>query len=299
MAGALSVKSCQALLFLAISIAIAATAPSARTATPQGTNVAQLVSAIEAHALSLENTAGMRGGFDSFTSEYKVQPGGVRYSDYVIARLVYEATRDAGFWGLHWSITNKPPNSDEIWKQWRASAPPSFVKQTATAECDELSALYAFLAERSGVKGIGLFWPYPNHTVAVWVLHPAPNSFVRVVVPTSQIFLTEADDFGTKSFNPWTQKTIYEYTRRDAPDSMELPKPLFDFFVTQLGKYGGATDATLQKIRYMRDAVFRGEWTPEQAARAALEIRASAPASLPSDSAAFLYFAQDMRSAPR
>ena len=280
-------------------MAVAVTAMSARTATPPAANVAQLASAIDTRAHALEGSAGMQLGFDSFRVEYKIQPGGVRYSDYAIARLVYEATRDAGFWGLHLSITNKPPNSDEIWKQWRASAPPSFVKQTATAECDELSALYAFLVERSGVTGVGLFWPYPNHTVAVWVLHPAPNSLVRVVVPTSQIFLNEADDFGTKSFNPWTQKTIYEYTRRDAADSVELPKPLFDFFVTQLEKYGGATDATLQKIRYMRDAVFRGEWTPEQAAQAALEIRVSVPASLPSDSAAFLYFAQDMRSAPR
>jgi hypothetical protein len=260
------------------------------------TTFAQLVSAIDARAKALENSSGMKRGFDFFTAEYKIEPASIRYSDYVVARLVYESTRDAGFWGMHWSITNEPPNSDLIWRQWSAVKSPSFTAQTATAECDELSALYALIARRAGVRGIGLFWPYPNHTVAVWTLHPAANSYVRVVVPTSQIFLTEADDFGTKSFNPWTQKTIYEYTRRDVPDDFELPKPLFDFFVSQLEKYGGASDAVLQKIRYMRDAVFRGEWVPEDAARAALALRASLASAPPEDSAALQDFVQDMRS---
>jgi hypothetical protein len=263
----------------------------------QSASVGELISAISAQAKVVENSAGTRAGFDSLNAEYRLAPGTLRFSDYVIAHLVYEATRDAGFWGMHWAITNQPPNSDAIWTQWRVASSPSFAKQTATAECDELSALYAFLVERAGVHGVGLFWPYPNHTVAVWTLHPAPNSFVRVVVPTSQIFLTEADDFGTKSFNPWTQKTIYEYTRRDAPDSLEIPRPLFDFFVAQMKKYGGATDGTLQKIRYMRDAAFRGEWTPEEAARAALQIRAGLSSASPEDSGALQYFAQDMRSA--
>jgi hypothetical protein len=75
-------------------------------------------------------------------------------------------------------------------------------------------------------------------------------------VPTSQIFLDESDFFDTKKFDPWSQKTIYEYTRRDVPDSIELPQPLFDFFVQQMDEYGGATDATLQKLRYLREGGF-------------------------------------------
>lgn len=96
-----------------------------------------------------------------------------------------EARRDAGLWNLHWSITDQPPNSDRIWLQWRSIARPSVLKPTATAECDELSALYAFLAERTGVKTVGLLWPHPNYTVAAWVLHPAAGPVIRVVVPTS------------------------------------------------------------------------------------------------------------------
>jgi hypothetical protein len=248
-------------------------------------------------AKSLESSTGMRLGFQSFMSEYKLPPGSVKYSDYVLAHLFYEATRDAGYWNMHWTITDQPPNSDRIWSQWKSVKAPSPLAPTAIAECDELSALYAFLVERAGVKTVGLFWPAANHTVAVWVLHPSTGPIVRVVVPTSQIFLDESDDFGTQKFDPWRQKTIYEYTRRDVSDSFQLPKPLFDFFLQQVDKYGGASDATLQRLRYLRETVFLKAWRPEDAAREALRTRqASSP---PEDVAAFQNFAQDMRSEPQ
>src|ERR1700704_6677808 len=109
----------------------------------------------------------MRLGFRSFTTASRIPPERVSYSDYVVVRLLYEATRDAGFWNLHWTITDRPPNSDNIWRQRRGIRRPSSLTPTASAECDELSALYAFLAGRAGIRGVGLFWPYPNHTVAV------------------------------------------------------------------------------------------------------------------------------------
>jgi hypothetical protein len=116
-----------------------------------------------------------------------------------------------------------------------------------------------------------------------------------VVVPTSQIFLTEADSFDTNKFNPWRQKTIYEYTRRDVQDSFELPKPLVDFLLKQIDIYGGATDATLQRLRYVRDAVFVRTWTAEQAARDAESRRAALPAGSSEDALALQNFAADMR----
>jgi hypothetical protein len=166
---------------------------------------------------------------------------------------------------------------------------------TASAECDELSALYAFLVGRAGVKGVGLFWPASNHTVAVWVLHPAGGSAVRVVVPTSQIFLDVTDSFGTRKFNPWRQKSIYEYRRRDVSDLFTLPKPLFDFFIMQIDKYAGASDSTLQQLRYLREGVFLKYWTAEEAARDTLGRR-DLRSGLPEDTAAFQSFAEDMRS---
>jgi hypothetical protein len=256
-----------------------------------------LVSEVRAKAKGMENAPGMRSSFQSFLTAYKIAPGSIRYSDFVIVRLLYEATRDAGFWNMHWTITNMPPNSDRVWSQWKEVRIVSPARPTAIAECDELSALYAFLVERSGVRSVGLFWPYPNHTVAVWVLHAEKGAEIRVVVPTSQIFLDVNDSFGTKKFNPWHQKTIFEYTRHDVADSFELPEPLFDFFLQQVDKYAGASDSTLQEIRYLREGVFLKYWTAEEAARDALRRRDDLRAGPSEDLAAFQNFAQDMRSA--
>src|SRR5215470_9330086 len=157
-----------------LSTATAAYAADQATAKPASgsspNQLGQLIAAIHRKAKGLETSEGMRLGFKSFTTAYKIQPESIKYSDYVVVRLLYDATRDAGFWNLHWTITNMPPNSDQIWRQWKTTRNSSFVSPTASAECDEFSALFAFLARRAGVHGIGLLWPYPNHTVAVWVV---------------------------------------------------------------------------------------------------------------------------------
>jgi hypothetical protein len=261
----------------------------------EGTTVAQLVSAIRARAKASEGSAGTRLGFRAFTASQGLQPGSVSYSDYAVVRLLFEATRDAGFWNLHWVITNREPNSDNIWRQWKTVKAPSPVAPTASAECDELSALFAFLAAHAGMRGVGLFWPASNHTVAVWELHPPLAPVVRVVVPTTQIFLAESDMFGTRRFDPWRQKAIHEYTRRDVPDTFELPRPLFDFMLQQADKYAGATDTTLQRLRYLREGVFLGAWKPEAAAREALKARSLLGSGPREDLAAWENFVRDMR----
>lgn len=263
--------------------------------TSADTTVAHLVSEIRRQAKLLEGTSGMRSSFQSFSAAYKIKPNRISYSDFVIVRLLYEATRDAGFWNMHWTITDMPPNSDQVWRQWKAVQSVSPVTPTASAECDELSALYAFLVERAGVRTVGLFWPYSNHTVAVWVVHPANGDEIRVVVPTSQVFLTVNDSFATRKFNPWKQKTIFEYTRRDVPDSFQLPKPLFDYFVKQIGRYAGASDSTLQQLRYLREGVFLKGWTPETAAKDALQRKNGLGSGPAEDLDAFQNFASDMR----
>lgn len=261
---------------------------------PSAPTLADLLTALRAKSKALESSPSERHAYESFLAAHRLPPGSVSYSDFILVLLIFEATRDGGFWNMHWSITDQPPNSDRIWRQWKSVVRPSFTQQTATAECDELSALFALLAARAGVKNVGLFWPYPNHTVAVWTLHPAHSLPVRVVVPTSQIFLTEEDTFDTKKFDPWHQKTIYDYTRRDAPDSFEVPKPLFDFFMSQLDKYAGASTEALQQMRNLRDSVFQGTLSPEAAAREALR-RENAYSRFDADHAAFQSFAKDIR----
>lgn len=277
-----------------VSTCVALSAQSSGSASRNDTSVAALVSAVKAQSQSLSPSTGLHKDYETFLNDHKLTSGSVSFSDFVLIHLIFEATRDAGFWNMHWSITDKPPNSDEVWRQWKQIVHPSFTKQSATAECDELSALFAFLVARAGAKSVGLFWPYPNHTVAVWTVRPPHAKEIRVVIPTSQIFLTENDTFDTRGFDPWHQKTIYDYTRRDVPDSFEIPRPLFDFFVTQLEKYGGASTAALQQIRNLRDAVFQKQITPEAAAREALR-REIAYSQSKEDHSAFQAFAKDMR----
>lgn len=269
-----------------------------RATTSNGATLSELLTGIRSKAHALENSSGMRDAFRDFLAAHHLSPENVRYSDFVLVRLLFEATRDAGFWNLHWQITDQPPNSDNIWRQWTSVYSPQPARPTAIAECDELSALYAFLVERSGVKTVGLLWPAPNHTVAVWVVQPASGAPLRVVVPTTQIFLEETDFFDTHKFDPWKQRTIYEYTRRDVANSFVLPKPLAAFFLQQLDTYGGASNTTLQRLRYVRDAVFTGTWTTTQAAQDALRLRASLSPAFPEDAAALQSFAEDMRLAP-
>jgi len=261
---------------------------------PPPATVAELVGGLRVRAKALEATPGMRLGFQSFQSSFQLPPDGVRYADFVIVRLLFEATRDAGLWNLHWTITNRQPDSDNIWRQWRTVAKPSHAVPTASAECDELSALFAYLARSLGIRGVGLLWPYPNHTVAVWEIHPIARPPVRVVVPTTQIFLARTDLFGTRKFDPWRQRAIHEYTRRDAPPTLELPRSLLDFFLGRAERYGGATDATLQRLRYLREGVFLRRLTPEQAA---VEAERALVSSSPGDLAAFAGFASEMRTA--
>lgn len=273
--------------------------PPRRSAVPQtsGVKLADFMDGIRVKAKILESSTGMKKGFETFTKSYGLDPGTTSYSDYVMARLLFEATRDAGFWNLHWTITNREPVSDDIWKQWENVRSPIPITPTASAECDELSALYSFLAGRGGVHGMGLFWPYYNHTIAVWVLQPVGKAQVRVVVPTTQIFLEENDFFGTRKFDPYKQKSVFEYKRRDVPDSFELPKLLAEFFLAQIDRYAGASNTTLQRLRYLREGVFIGSWTPEQAAQAALKLKDdNAKSGSFEDLSAYWNFAQDMRS---
>ena len=112
--------------------------------TSSPTDLSHLVTALRAKANTIESSPATRTGFQSFISAHKLALESIRYSDYVVAHLLFEATLSAG-------------------------------------------------------------------------------SPVRVVVPTSQIFLTDADTFDTRKFDPWHQKTIYEYTRRDVPTLSFFP----------------------------------------------------------------------------
>ena len=230
-------------------------------ALPEGdtVTVADLVTALEAVAVSLEGRPAIAQDYEAWRAAHGLLASDRLWRDYVRVRLVFECVRDGGLWGMRWAITNRAPNSDLVWAQWAKldAFDASSEIATATAECDELSALFAVLVRRLGVEDVGLFWPVWNHVVAVWTV-PAAKGPVRVVVPTSQIFLDADASLGTDGFNPWKQKTIYEYRRKDVKDGTRLPAELARFFVERAWREAGRSQAELQAERNARSARLGG-----------------------------------------
>lgn len=218
--------------------------------------LSELVAELERVAEELAEVPAVREDYAAFLAAHGLADREALYRDYVRVKLVFESTRDAGLWHLRWDITNESPNSEQIWRQWKRAKVPEgeAAGPTALAECDELSALFAFLVYRLGVRHVGLYWPQWNHVVAVWTVRsPEDAEPVRVVVPTSQIFLTDEDSLGTKGFDPWSQRTIYEYRRRDVKPTHAIDAELARFFVTQARRYGGLPQRELQQLRNARD----------------------------------------------
>ncbi|MCX4242614.1 hypothetical protein [Paraliomyxa miuraensis] len=220
----------------------------------------ELVAELDLVADELADDPSVRSDYEALVASHGLADSDALYRDYVRVRLAFESTRDGGLWHLRWAITNEKPNSEQIWRQWKrapvpdvAALPSEVSVPTAEAECDELSALFAFLAYQLGVRHVGLYWPTWNHVVAVWTVQSGEGAPVRIVVPTSQIFLTLDDSLGTRGFDPWSQKTIYEYRRRDVKGSHPIEAELARFFVSQARKYGGLPQAELQRLRNERD----------------------------------------------
>jgi hypothetical protein len=225
--------------------------------------VSDLFAAMSAQADALAASATLRGEYDTLLAKHHLIGSDELYADYLRVRLAFEATRAGGLWGLEWRVTDREPNSEAIWKQWRSlkmADVRNLPKKTAIAECDELSALFAVVARGIGLSQrsqVGLLWPTSNHTVAVWVIGDAtPNrraaSSARVVVPTSQIFLDSVQSLNTGAFDPWRQPRIYDYTRKDIAAQASLPAPLARYFLMQTQGYGALSRGELQGMRNRR-----------------------------------------------
>ena len=222
--------------------------------TPTRRSVGELWAELRQVEAALERRPEQQAQWRRFADEEGLSDAA--FSDYVKVRLAFELTRDGGLWGLRWHITNRAPDSKAIWAQWAAASAPGpseAAPVTATAECDELSALFSLVAWKLGVEKVGLFWPTSNHTVAVWTA-PTPGGSARIVVPTSQIFLDPDQTLGTDAFDPYTQRTIYPYHGSgDVSDDLMLPEGLVDWMLAR------APDAaldpeTLQRQRNARAA---------------------------------------------
>jgi hypothetical protein len=220
--------------------------------------VADLFGELRVVAHELEQAATVRRDFEELAGAHRLARTEAIFRDYVRVRLAFEATRDGGLWDLRWTVTNREPRSDEIWAQWHAASVPGGDAPTASAECDELSALFAVVARALGVRRVGLLWPASNHTVAVWTVPGADGKPVRVVVPTSQVFLTPDASLGTKEFDPWKQRTVYDYQRRDVGPKADVPGVLARYFVRQARLLAALPQEELQRRRNARSKLLGG-----------------------------------------
>jgi hypothetical protein len=216
-----------------------------------------VVDALGSAVCVAEHSPQVRREFEALVQTHGLDDSEAVFAEYVRVRVAFEATRDGGWWGLRWTITNRDPNSKAIWAQWAEhddSEPLTPGQPTARAECDELSALFAVVARRLGVRKVGLLWPQWNHVVAVWTSPGPDGAPKRVVVPTSQVLLDEAQTLGTQGFDPWKQKTIYTYRSKDVPDTFVLPGPLARFMVREALAGATRSTATAQRMRNARAA---------------------------------------------
>jgi hypothetical protein len=227
--------------------------------------VRDLFAALSREADRLSTSQVVRDEYRRLMQAHGLPDDDALFADYLRVRIAFEATRAGGLWGLQWRVTDQLPQSDRIWAQWDALAWPADGTppfSTAIAECDELSALFAVVARGMGLSArsrTGLFWPTSNHTVAVWTIQSPPAGSanmpaeVRIVVPTSQVFLDGAQSLGTRRFDPWTQPKVFAYARRDIADDHPLPAALARYFVQQVRRHAGDPQGFLQTARNRRE----------------------------------------------
>ena len=276
-------------LLLLLPLLAPATAASSSTVT-----VDELIAQLEGLVDEVGASQPTRDAWDAFVARHDLPATDASYRDFVRVKIAFEATRAGGLWAIQWNITDREPESDAIWAAWQAIDGGRPRQPTAVAECDELSALFAFVARRMGVDDIGLFWPVWNHVVAVWTVKNRAGDAVRVVIPTSQIFLEPEETFDTQGFDAWTQKTIYTYTREDIAGSAELPAPLAHWFVAQVRAYAPASTEVLQAIRNLREMRLAGLADRGDLERFARQ-RVDSQQWLPEDRAAWDRFFTELR----
>lgn len=241
--------------------------------------------------------AARRPDATAFFAAHRLDPTEERVRDYVRVRTLFEMTRDGGPWRVRWAITNQDATAKNVWAAWTRSPPVATgASPSATAECDEISALFAGLARRTGTRGVGLFWPTWNHTIAAWDVTPQ----VRVLVPTTQIFLECDDGFDrAPAFSPTKQRTVYEFPATDVPDRTTMPRALAAFLLDQVTHYAPASLEVLGTIRTHRALAFGSslpEGCREGAARRARALRGAPLAA--ADRAALERYAVELGLSP-
>lgn len=197
----------------------------------------------------------LRPEYEAFAKRHGIDPATPElWSQFTRLRWLFEATRDGGWWQLRWDITNQEPSSQKIWAAWIKQTPAhAFDAASAVAECDEVTSLFAVAAKRVGIRGVGLYYPRWNHTIAAWAPQGLPRQQKTpvVLVPTTQIFLGCADTFDQTTFKT-SLTSIQEYPFKDVRDDAKMPRALAWYLLGQVRAYGEASPDLLALIRARR-----------------------------------------------
>lgn len=261
--------------------------------------IAELTDALDREAHRLAKRLEMQREARDFFVAQGVDVAARSAVDYARVKIAFEATRSGGLWRVLWGLTGRDPRSDAVWAQWSDVDPRTLddLHASAIAECDELSALFAFVAHRLGVRDVGLFWPSHDHAVAVWTLPGVDGGEARIVVPTSQLFIGPRETLGTSVFDPRSQRKIFEYSRADVSDDHLIDARTARFFVDQVRTYAAASPDVLQDLRNVRYLVLAGA-IGELEARKELERIADASSPLRGgDERALAAFGEEIRGA--
>ncbi len=217
----------------------------------------EFIAALRATADGLATHPNVRDAHAALLEQHALSDAELPLESFSRVRLVFEATRDGGLWDLRWGITDQMPWSDQIWKQWeqRAGELEGFKDQSdggvgpsAIAECDELSALFALLSRDLGITGFAaLHWPVWNHVVAVWQVPRADGGKARIVVPTSQVFLSRGATLGTTELA--TRRVLFPYSRHDLRPDSEMRGALARFLIGRARALGGLSTDELSRRR--------------------------------------------------
>ena len=242
-------------LLLGILLPLFAQQASAQESSAQkSSNLGGLVHQMKRVADRLVDSESLQAEFKHFAKVHSLDTSADSFHEYIKVKMAFETTRDGGLWHFKWNITREAPSSKVIWKHLqgvRLAAPPPVEWYSVEAECDELSAMFAFMAGQLGVKHVGLVWPFRGHTVAVWFALGDDGERKRIAVPTSQVLLSESATLGTKEFpGVFTQKAP-RYRKRDAKRTLRLSPSLVKYFVSQLSHLS-KNPQTLQRERNRR-----------------------------------------------
>jgi hypothetical protein len=231
----------------------------------------------------------LRAAFRTLLQRHKLSEVDFPWEQYRSLRLAFEATRDGGFFGARWDITNREPSSKVLWSALAEGQP-------VVGECDELSVWMTEFACAWGVRNAGLYWPTWNHTIVA----SEPKPGVRILWPTTQIFLSCDSDLDPPEFNPRKQKRVFACPANSGAGAMEIRSAWVQDLIKRFAVHAlaGPTVWDLLRFHRMGRAPSSGDGCPARQRQLAQQLMQNSLTSQQEESIRF-YLERELPSATK